>query len=60
MGRGDHGSVNTPAFTQAMMYAVVGVTMIVAGLGKRRLEWRPRDKSARRKWWRRGGSHPST
>jgi hypothetical protein len=36
--------------TQAVYVAAIAVAMIVAGLGKRRLEWRPpRKKNGRRR-----------
>jgi len=42
----------TLQFTSQIWYtAAVALAMIVAGLGKKRLEWRPRPRK-RRKGWR--------
>jgi len=40
--------------TQAALFGVAVLAMVFAGLGKRRLEWRPPRKH-RRAWFGRGG-----
>jgi len=40
---------------QAVLFTLTIVAMMFAGLGKRRLEWRPPRKPHRRGWFGRGG-----
>jgi hypothetical protein len=40
---------------QAVVFTMALVAMVFAGLGKRRLEWRPPRKPHRRGWFGRGG-----
>jgi hypothetical protein len=37
--------------TQAVYVAAAAVAMVTAGLGRRKLEWRPRPRH-RKRWWR--------
>jgi len=40
---------------QTVVFTLALVAMVFAGVGKRRLEWRPPRKPHRRGWFRRGG-----
>jgi hypothetical protein len=37
--------------TQAFLFTLAAVAMVFAGVGKRRLEWRPPRKPQRRGWF---------